>query len=119
MSQRANVGTAVRPAKHPPIIFMSQHQSAGMRDFTIRPHFRAVRPHSHTYFLLCGENAQREISMIGLNLRTVLAIAIATSSLLVAAGASAHDDERCERERDPEPYEHRQHYESSVRWQRH
>jgi len=60
--------------------------------------------------------------MTRLNLRTVVAIAIATSSLLVAAGASAHDDERWERERDRERYEHRHHYEhhyeSSGRWHR-
>jgi Ni/Co efflux regulator RcnB len=61
--------------------------------------------------------------MTGLNLRTVVAIVIATSSLLVAAGASARDDERWERERDRERYEHRHqapdehrhHYESSGR----
>lgn len=47
--------------------------------------------------------------MTRVNWRTVVAIAMATSSLLVSAGASAHDDERWEHERH-ERYEHRHHY---------
>jgi hypothetical protein len=42
------------------------------------------------------------------NWRTVVAAAIAASSLLVSAGAQAHDDERWEHERhERERYEHR------------
>jgi Ni/Co efflux regulator RcnB len=56
--------------------------------------------------------------MTRVNWRTVVAIARATSSLLVSAAASAHDDERWEHERERERFEHRHYYAPSEHWHR-